>query len=323
MGRLPLRGVIAAFLLAAIGSGCLQPATGPTVRRRGVKRTYSVPKVDTQTSDAGFRFVTNHFDLQFDRALAGSNGFEMESERASRGKGAMLFLESQYQYLQEVFGIEAPTMIEVRVVPETADNEPPAFARFVPDRGVVEVVFGLEQFSAQAARAHEMTHAFTMLYGVPSWLDEGLAVLVEGELAGRAEWAKQRRSLNPIAPHVGPYNAIQLWREEGSDLPFGDVETYSYSYSIVAELRDRYGDVFFQRLFGTLHAQVMAEKRLRERSDGEIVDVMSQSAGEDLRGFFVGELGFHLDEDASSSPNRTEQGPRPQDRPSVDIPPLN
>jgi len=91
-------------------------------------------------------------------------------------------------------------------------------------------------------------------------------------------------------------------------LPFRDLETYSFSYSIIAELRDRYGDVFFQRFFRRLHEMTMAGQRLRERSDEEIILLMSEAAQEDLRPFFVGELGFGLEAESATAPNT---GPTP------------
>ena len=292
--------IVGFALLMALAAGCLAPATGPVIERRGVKRTYSVPKVDIRESESGFRFVTNHFDLQFDTALGTTKGFETLAERTSRGKGAMLFLESQYAFLREVLGIGAPMLIEVIVYPNIRGDERDAHASVVAERGVMRAEFGIQAFFAQDVRAHEMTHAFTAVYGLPAWLDEGLAVLVEGELAGGAEWAKQNRSLTLMRPIGGGPNPIQSWRRQGSTLPFRDETTYSFSYSIIAELRDRYGDVFFQRFFQGIHEAVVAERRLREHSDEEIVALMSRAADADLRPFFVGELRFKLGDKPSA-----------------------
>ena len=114
------------------------------------------------------------------------------------------------------------------------------------------------------------------------------------------------------------YNPIQTWRAEGSSLPFRDLKTYTFSYSIIAPLRDRYGDPFFQRFFVRLHERTMSEGRARERTDDEIVALMSDAAREDLRPFFVGELGVKLDDEpVLAAPEAA------RDQPTGDNPPLD
>jgi len=304
-------------------SGCLAPATETVVEKRGVRRTYTVPKVKTEASPDGFRFTSPHFVLYFAEEMAKTEGYKTPQERISRGLGALLFLESQYAFLTEVLGIDALTTIPVFVAPNIQGDEHDAYTqtgwRRNEDGGiefVVAVFFGIGAFGSPSVRAHEMTHAFTSVYGLPAWLSEGVAVLVEAELTGGAAWARAGRNLKPLGFDQNGYNVIQTWRREGSSLPFRAEDTYTYSYSIVAELRDRYGDPFFQRFFRLLRAEAEAGK-VRLHADAEIVALMSQAAGVDLTDFFTRTLRFKLE----PLPEKEAASPRPERRP-VDIPPL-
>lgn len=308
------------------GSGCLAPATTTVVEKRPIKRTYTVPKVKTEASPDGFRFTSPHFAVHFAPEMAQAEGYKTLQERTSRGLGALLFLESQYAFLTEVFGIEAPTVIPVFVAPNIRGDEHDAYTQTNwrrTEEGHIEVAvgvfFGVGAFGSPSVRAHEMAHAFTSIYGLPAWLSEGIAVLVEAELTGGAMWARSRKNLKTLGFDANGYNLIQTWRRPGSPLELRSVETYTYSYSIVAELRDRYGDPFFARLFQLLKAKIEAGD-IRARDDAEIVALMSQAAGENLTNFFTHTLEFKLE----PFPQTQVTSPTPPPRPSqlVDIPPL-
>jgi hypothetical protein len=156
-----------------------------------------------------------------------------------------------------------------------------------------------------------MTHAFTSVYGLPAWLSEGMGVLVESELTGGASWARKGRNLKTLGFDENGYNIIQTWRREGSKLEFRAENTYSYSYSIVAELRDRYGDPFLAKFFQLLRAKADSGD-IRVHDDAEIVALMSQAANQDLTDFFTRTLQFKLEpfpqtQAASPNPPRSAQ----------------
>lgn len=281
-------------------AGCLAPATGPVIEKRGVKRTYTVPTVKPEHSPDGFTFRSPHFELHFDEAISKMRGYETPDDRISRGLGAMVFLESQYNFLREVLGIDALAMIPIFVAPNIEGNEHDAYTRSgwqSDGKGAIQyavaVYFGAEAFASPSIRAHEMTHAFTSIYGLPAWMNEGLGVFVESELAGGAGWARNNRSLKPLGFDENGYNVIQLWRREGSALTFRSVETYSYSYSVVTELSDRHGDPLFQRFFQLISEETKAQGP-RMHTDEDIVSLLSRAAGTDLTPFFEKELQFKL-----------------------------
>ena len=65
----------------------------------------------------------------------------------------------------------------------------------------------------------------------------------------------------------------------------GSIETYAYAYSIVSELRKRYGDDFFKKFFALIEKDGIHYKA-GVLSASVIVYYMSQAAGEDLVPFF-------------------------------------
>jgi hypothetical protein len=112
-----------------------------------------------------------------------------------------------------------------------------------------------------------------------------MAVLVEAEYAGGAHWAKVKRNLEPIGLDEDGVNIIQNWRGHASTLPDRSIETYAYSYSIVSELRKRYGDDFFKEFFALLDKDGIHYKA-GVLNSSVIVYYMSQAAREDLVPFF-------------------------------------
>ena len=290
----------AAVLAITLLAGCYAAPAAPTVRKRGVKRTYAVPKVEIEVTPDGFSFRTPHFGLVLDPQMETVSGYETAEKRTARGRGAMLFFESQYAFLKETFGIEALAPARVVLAPNIQGSEHDAYTQTQTrwtGKGeyvaVATIYFGIQAFADPAVQAHEIFHAFTSFYGLPAWLAEGFAVLVEAELAGGAGWAKRGRNLKPIGFDGEGYNKIQRWRTDASTLPFRSLETYTYSYSIVSELRDRYGDPLYERFFRLLRRELVT-RGPREHTDEEIVALLSAAAGRDLTPFFRDELQFKL-----------------------------
>lgn len=291
-----------------LASGCLPPTAGTArVRsRRAIKQTYTVPRVSIEVGPEAMSFRSPHFLLQFEDEIVTVRDFETLDGRESRGRGALLYFESQYEFLTQVLGVEPLGPIRVVVAPrvrvgsEGRASEHDAYAQthFQRLNGGVAVsttlYFGIQAFSSPGVRAHEMFHAFAGPYGLPPWLDEGLAVLVEAELIGGAGWAKTNKDLTPIGQDPEGYNLIQTWRQAGSSLPFRDIATYSYAYSIVSVLREQNGDQFFPDFFRLLRQEI-ARRGLHSYTDEEIVALMSAAAGRDLLPFFRDVLRFRLD----------------------------
>lgn len=267
-----------------------------TIYERQYLETYKRPKVKPKAlSEDGLKFESEHYLLTFSEDIKKVPKFGSPQERISRGLGDLIFMEGQYEFVKEIFGFEAKDKIKVNVHRTLRGSPNDAYTSMSKGMKVVdnqfqaaydiEVHFGIDAFKKRSVQAHELTHAFTQVYALPAWLAEGIAVLVESEYAGGALWAKAKRDLEPIGLDENGVNIIQNWRGHGSKLPGRSIETYAYSYSIVSELRKRYGDDFFKKFFALLDKDGIHYKA-GILSSSVIVYYMSQAAGEDLVPFF-------------------------------------
>ena len=258
--------------------------------------TYQRPKVKPKAlSEDGLKFESEHYFLTFLEDIKKVPKFESAQERISRGLGDLIFMEGQYEFVKKIFGFEAKDKIKVNVHRTLRESTNDAYTSMSRGMKVVEgqfqaaydieVHFGIDAFKSKSIQAHELTHAFTQVYALPAWLAEGIAVLVESEYAGGAHWAKAKRNLEPIGLDENDVNIIQNWRGHASKLPDRSIETYAYAYSIVSELRKRYGDDFFKKFFVLLDKDGIHYKA-GVLSSSVIVYYMSQAAGEDLLPFF-------------------------------------
>jgi len=307
------------FMLSVLG--CLQSLQEAQKRQRERRaqakeqeRTFLRPKAKPKVSVDGLTFEGEHYILTFAEDIKNEDGYKTAEERKARGSGALIFLEGQYDYVKNIFGFDAKNKIEVKVEralkPEKSldgDGRGGGDRRDAHtniNRSVkrvgdhfettydISVSFGIDAFKSRSVQAHELAHAFTSVYALPAWLDEGIAVFVEAEYAGGAGWAKTRRSLIPIGYDKNGANAIQNWRGQGSTLPGRSVETYAYAYSIVYELRKRYGDDLFKKFFALIEKDGIHYK-VGTLSASVIVYYMSQAAGKDLVPFFK-EIKFNV-----------------------------
>ena len=283
--------------------GCveaLKSAQGNRTKRTLYERqrleTYKLPKIKPKAlSEDGLKFASEHYLLTFSEDIKKVPKFESAQERISRGLGDLIFMEGQYEFVKKIFGFEAKDKIKIIVHRTLRGNPRDAYTSMSRGMKVVEgqfqavydieVHFGIDAFNSRSVQAHELTHAFTQVYALPAWLSEGMAVLVEAEYAGGAHWAKAKRSLEPLGLNENDVNIIQNWRGHGSALPDRSIETYAYAYSIVSELRKRYGDDFFKKFFALL-AKDGIHYKAGVLSSSVIVYYMSQAAGEDLLPFF-------------------------------------
>jgi len=301
--------------------GCLQSLQEAQKRQREKRakakeqeRTFLRPKGKPKVSEDGLKFESEHYILTFSEDIKNENAYKIAEERKARGSGALIFLEGQYDFVRNIFGFDAKNKIEVKVgrtlkPDKSLDGDKrnggdrrdahTNISKSVKRVGNhfettydISVSFGIDAFNSRSVQAHELAHAFTSVYALPAWLDEGIAVFVEAEYAGGAGWAKAMRNLIPIAYDKNGVNAIQNWRGHGSTLPGRSVETYAHAYSIVYELRKIYGDDLFKKFFALIEKDGIHHK-VGTLSSSVIVYYMSQAAGRDLVPFFK-EIKFNV-----------------------------
>ena len=297
--------VIAAFLF--MGCAALEEAQRRKQERTRQQQqeryvTFERPTTEIEMAADGLTLESEHYTFTFAADLLTHPDYDDPDERQNVGKGALLFMESLYNYVHDIFGFEPEHQLKVnlRQTHHGSTNLATTSTRTqtIYQNGEwlkvvegIEMDFPIAMFNQRDVRAHELTHAFTNIYLLPTWFAEGIAVLVQVEYAR----GKSHRRLDlhaDLETDLDGRNAVQFWKGHLS----ADQLTqwrYSYSYSIVAELKNRFGEDFYPAVF-----QLMEEDQLHQRLPGEmatsfLVYYLSQAAGQDLFSFFE-ELKFDI-----------------------------
>lgn len=258
--------------------------------------TYETPAMKPSASENGMTAKSEHYVFAFSDDLIEEKKFDTAKERLSQAISYLTFMEGQYKFVREIFGFEPEYKIDVRLHKTYQDTTRVAQTKaeynsvFKGDHWEkivknIKMEFSLDTFQKVDIRAHEITHAFTMTYLLPVWFDEGLAVLVQVEYAKGRGHSKCDIDRD-IKLDLNGVNAIQHWRGEGSVISELSGHGYNYSYSVVSELRKKYGDQFFQKLFKSIKDDELYSRLPGRMGTSMLVYYMSQAADEDLVPFF-------------------------------------
>ena len=264
--------------------------------------TFERPTTEIEMAADGLTLESEHYSFTFAPDLLTHPDYDEPDERQSVGKGALLFMESLYGYVHDIFGFEPEHQLNVKLrqthhgstrLATTSTRTATIYqnGEWLKVVEGIDMDFPVAMFNQRDVRAHELTHAFTNIYLLPTWFAEGIAVLVQVEYAR----GKSHRRLDlheELKTDLDGRNTVQYWKGHLS----GDQLTqwrYSYSYSIVAELKQRFGEDFYPTLF-----RLIEEDQLHQRLPGEmttsfLVYYLSQAANQDLVPFFK-ELKFQV-----------------------------
>ena len=241
--------------------------------------------------------VSDHYTLTFAKDLHGHASFDEAAKRETFARSALGYMESLYDAMNRLFGFKPKHKIHItlhdvyqgtRLAAATTTNYRYGLqnGRHVKFVNGIKMNFPLTMYERQGVRAHELTHAFTNIYFLPVWFSEGIAVLIQTEYAKGGTHPKFD-SLKGVYLRVDldGVNQVENW---GGHLDGGPLTQwrYGYAYTLVAELRKRYGNAFYIKVF-----QLMEADGLHQRLDGKmrtsfLVYYLSKAAGEDLVPFF-------------------------------------
>jgi hypothetical protein len=295
-----------AVVLAALCGCAGRPSGLPRAvqQQRAAMRTpsYRVLDAGLGAGENAYTFLNARFRFEFSRDFGHVPGYETAEARFERGRAASEVLNGGYAFVREIFGIEAHRPIRVVIVPDLDGDPSDARTeirwrtiqdRIVADSAHVTMYLGRAAFESPPALAHELTHALVGVYALPSWLDEGIATLVEMDYAHGATAAAAHARLVPLGLDADGYNVLETWRGDDSPLPFRSPETYGAAYAIVSEIRRRYGADVFARLFR--HFERTQPGRLGSRREtADIIAGLNRVTNQDTRPFFE-ELRFRTD----------------------------
>ena len=258
---------------------------------------YERPTSEINAAPDGLVVNSEHFTLTFDDTLLQNDDFDEAKERQDTGRGILVSLESLYNFVHDILKFEPNYRIEVVLHPPAPGRRHAAVtatgAQIMLDGGALikqvtsaRIHFPLNMMQQKGTQAHELTHAFTEIYNLPSWFAEGLSVLVEVEYVKHGYFTKLDDIESGIKVNPDGVNLVQNWNSGTLGVPALAKWRYDYSYSLVSELKSRFGEDFYAKVFRLIEKEKLYEKTPDRMSTSVLVYFLSQVAGENLTPYF-------------------------------------
>ena len=238
-----------------------------------------------------------HYTITFAEDLKEHENFDENSERRVYAESALAYMESLYNEMNAVFGFQPEHKIHVtlhniyRGTTNVATTTTQYSYRTQGNTSLkavtgIKMDFPIAMYEKPTTRVHELTHAFTNIYFLPTWFNEGIAVLMETEWAKGGLHPKFDSLETNLKRNMDGINDLEDWASHGGN-PRVTQWRYSYAYTIVSELRKRYGPDFYIRVFRLMDADQLHNKLPSKMSTSFLVYYLSQAAGVDLVPFFT------------------------------------
>lgn len=264
-------------------------------------------KANIEIDAEAFQGESDHYSLKFSEDLYDHDKFNEVSERKEYALSALSYMESLYDAMYDMFGFKPEHKIHVnlhlvyrgttRIATATTQAKHIVVnGQILKMVSAIQLDFPINMYASPGTRIHELTHAFTNIYFLPVWFSEGIAVLMQAEY-GRDRSISKFDSLDRYLrlDNDTGFNRLETWR---GHTDIGDAELtfwrYRYAYTVVSELRKRYGHDFYIKVFALMQKDRLHERLLGRIPTSFVVHYFSQAAGEDLVPFFK-ELQFDVE----------------------------
>ena len=245
-----------------------------------------------------------HYSITFAEDLRTHADFDEVSERRIYAESALAYMESLYNEMDVVFGFQPEHKIHVTLhnVYQGSINRATTSTQYgfksqgnTSLRSVVGIKmdFPIAMYKKPTVRVHELTHAFTNIYYLPTWFNEGLAVLMETEWAKAGLHPKYDNLQRYLERNADGINDLEDWDSHGGNSTLTQWR-YRYAYTVVSELRKRYGPDFYIKVFRLMDADQLHNKLRKKMSTSFLIYYFNQVAGTDLTPFF-NELAFNAE----------------------------
>ena len=240
---------------------------------------------------------SDHYTLKFAEDLQMLEGFDEVEERKEFTLGALGYMESLYDAMNRLFGFEPKHKIHVTLHHLYRGSNLAAYTRTEYRSGILEdgryvkfvngiqMDFPIQMYEKHGVRVHELTHAFTNIYFLPVWFSEGIAVLIQSEYAKGGLHPKFDSLELYLEVDLDGVNQLESWGGHTDNDPLTQWR-YRYSYTLVAELWERYGEDFYIEVFKLMEADGLHQKLAGSMKTSFLVYYFSEAAGEDLVPFF-------------------------------------
>lgn len=250
-------------------------------------------KSEKKIDNDGRKAESDHYTVTFAQDLKDHENFDETVERREFLESALGYMESLYDELYAIFGFQPEHKIHVtfhdvyngsRNVATTTtqyrrERRAGTSLKFVTGIGMD---FPLAMYEKPDVRVHELTHAFTNIYFLPTWFNEGLAVLMQMEWAKGRSHPKFNSLEENLKVNLDDINDLEDWTSHQG----GSQWRYRYAYSIVSELRSRYGDDLYIKVFQLMEADQLHNKLPSTMPVSFLVYYLNQASGANLVPFF-------------------------------------
>ncbi|MCE2416403.1 hypothetical protein J4G07_20680 [Candidatus Poribacteria bacterium] len=239
---------------------------------------------------------SDHYTLKFADDLRALEAFDEVEERKEFIESALGYMESLYDAMDRLFGFKPKHKIHVTLHHLYRGTNLAAFTRTDYRSGIqdgryvkfingIQMDFPIDMYEKHGVRVHELTHAFTNIYFLPVWFSEGIAVLIQSEYAKGGMHPKLDSLEIDMKLDLDGVNQLESWGGHTENSPLTHWR-YSYAYTLVAELWERYGEDFYIRVFRLMEADGLHQKLAGSMKTSFLVYYFSEAAGEDLVPFF-------------------------------------
>ena len=260
-------------------------------------------KVDIQVAEGARTAESAHYSITFAEDLRGHDDFDEISERSTHVQSALAYMESLYNEMNAVFGFQPKHKIHVTLhnIYNGSTNSATTTTQYgykvqgntsLRHVAGIKMNFPIAMYEKSTTRVHELTHAFTNIYYLPTWFNEGIAVLMETEWAKGGLHPKFDNLQTHLRRNLDGINDLEDWDSHGGDSELIQWR-YRYAYTVVSELRKRYGPGFYIKVFRLMDADQLHNKLATKMPTSFLVYYLSQTAGTDLTPFFT-ELAFKV-----------------------------
>ncbi len=292
------------LLIAVIGfNGCVALEEAQRRREKRILEARDADSLMLRPSNAKIEIapdalygVSDHYTLTLAKDLHGHPQLDAVEEREAFARSALGYMESLYDAMNRLFGFRPKHKIHVtlhdiyqgtRLAATTTTNYRYGFqnGQYLKFVNGIKMDFPLAMYEKHGVRAHELTHAFTNIYFLPVWFSEGIAVLIQTEYAKGGTHPKFDSLKGDLRVDLNGVNQLENW---GGHLDGGPLTQwrYRYAYTLVAELRERYGNDFYIKVFQLMEADALHQRLEDKTPTSFLVYYLSEAAGEDLVPFF-------------------------------------
>lgn len=302
--------IVTLFIGVFVFNGCTALEEAQLRRERRILETRDADSLMLRPSNAKIEIdpdalygASDHYTLTFAKDLYRHPQLDGIEERKAFARSALSYMESLYDAMNRLFGFRPKHKIHVtlhdiyqgtRFAATTTTNYRRGFqnGQYLKFVNGIQMNFPLAMYEKHGVRAHELTHAFTNIYFLPVWFSEGIAVLIQTEYAKGGTHPKFDSLKEYLRVDLNGVNELENW---GGHLDGGPLTQwrYRYAYTIVAELRKRYGNNFYIKVFQLMEADGLHQRLDDKTPTSFLVYYLSEAAGEDLVPFFK-ELQFNV-----------------------------